>query len=103
MRRQGRSDVHPPGVVRAHHAHVVRDHVEDLSHAARVQRNAQALEALHATQVRVDRIVVDDVVTVRAVGPRAQVGRAIHVAHAERIQVGHQPCGVGKGEIPVEL
>jgi len=95
--------VHPPGVVGAHHPHVVGDHVENLAHAVRLQRCAEALEALRAAEVRIERVVVDDVVAVRAVGAGAQAGRAVNVAHAEHGEVGHELRGVREREVGIEL
>ncbi len=46
--------VHPPGVVGAHDAHVVRHHVEQLTHVLRAQRGDEALEALAPAELGVD-------------------------------------------------
>jgi hypothetical protein len=82
-------DVHPPGVVGAHDAHVIRHHVQDLAHAVRPERRDEAVEVVAVADLRVERGVVDDVVAVPAAGARAQVGRTVHVAHAEPREVRH--------------
>ncbi len=95
--------VHPPGVVAAEDAHVVRHEIEDVPHAVARAARRQALEVRGAADLRVERVVVDDVVAVRAAGARAKVRRAVQVADAERGQVGHERGGIGEGEAGVEL
>jgi hypothetical protein len=61
------------------------------------------LERRAIADFRVKRCVIDDVVAVPASGTRAQVGRTIDVAHAQRGEIRHDRRGVGEGELAVQL
>src|SRR5688572_7585598 len=74
-----------------------------MSHAVRIERSDEALEIVTAADLRVQRPVIDDVVAVRAAWARAQVGRAIHVTHAERSEVRDQRGCVGECESAIHL
>src|SRR5579863_5392370 len=63
-------NVQPPRIVAAHDSHVVGDDVEDQSHAMLVQGAYKAVKVFGATDFRVQRIVIDDVVSVHAAGAR---------------------------------
>ena len=47
--------------------------------------------------------MIDDIVSMAAACARAKVGRAIDVADAERIEIGHERAGVGEREIAMQL
>src|SRR4029079_6370455 len=53
--------------------------------------------------LRVDRVVVDDVVAVRAAGTRLEERRGVEVTDAEACEVGTQLDRVGEGEVLVQL
>ena len=95
--------VEPPGVVAAHHAHVVGHQVQDHPHALRAQGGGEPLESVLAPELRVDGVVVDDVVAVGASRSRTQDRRQIAVAHPERGEIGHQRQRVVEGEAAMEL
>src|SRR5580704_12554279 len=95
--------VHPPGVVGAEDADVVGDDVDDVSHVVGPQGAHEALELLGRADLGVEAVVIDHVVAVRAAGAGAEVGRAVHVADAERGQVRHHRDGVAERETGVEL
>jgi hypothetical protein len=95
--------VQPPGVVGVHHAHVVRHRVQYVAHAVLGEGGAEALQILIAADLGIDRVVVDDVVAVRAAGAGLEVGRAVDVGDAQFRQVGHDGLGVLEGERLVEL
>ncbi len=80
-------DVPPPSARPLGDRHVVRDDVEDVTHAELVQAVAQAGMTLLPSQLQIDLRVVDDVISVRAAGARLQIGRAIEVADAEILQI----------------
>jgi hypothetical protein len=95
--------VHPPGVVAAEDADVVRHDVDDVSHVVRAQRGDESLEIRECADLGVESVVVHDVVAVRAAGAGAEVGRAVHVADAECRQVRHDRRGLAEGEAGVQL
>ena len=95
--------IEPPRIVGAHDAHVVGHHVEDMSHAVLAQPLDEALEIFRAADLGVERVVIDDVVAVRAARPRAEIRRAIHVAHAETRQIRDERGRIGKSEAAVQL
>ncbi len=80
--------VQPPGVGVARDAHVVRDHVEDQAEAARGQRGGQAIEGGRPADLGIERIVIGDVVAVRAAGPAAEARGEVRVAHPEGVEIG---------------
>src|SRR5438552_865284 len=47
--------------------------------------------------------MIDDIVSMAAACARAKVGRAIDVADAERIEIGHERGGVREREIAMQL
>ena len=102
-RRAVLQHIEPPDVVGAHHAHVVRHHVQDLAHAVRLERVDERFEVLAASDLRVERVVVDDVVAVLAARARLEVRRAVDVADAQAGEVGHELCRLVEAEIAVEL
>ena len=61
------------------------------------------VEILARADLRVERVVIDDVVAVHAAGARAEIGRAVDVADAERGEVGHERGRVLEREVCVEL
>ena len=95
--------VQPPEVLVASDSHVVGNEVEDLSHSVPVQCIDEGRERLLVAHLRVECIVIGDVVPVRASGTRFQVGCAVDVAHTERVEVGHESFGIPEGEAAVEL
>ncbi len=60
--------IQPPGIVIAHHPHVVGDHVEDESHPVFLQPADKSLEFRCAAEFGIEAAVLDDVVAVAAAG-----------------------------------
>ena len=71
--------VEPPGVVGADR-HVVGHEIEDQPEAGVLQRGAQPREAFLAAELRIERVVIDDVVAVRAAGARLEERRGVEMA-----------------------
>ncbi len=93
----------PPRVVGGEHAHVVGHEVHHLRHAVARKLGHEGVEVLAGADLRVEGLVVDDVVAVLAAGARAQVRRAVDVAHAEIGEVGYEARHVAEGELTVQL
>ncbi len=93
----------PPCVVGGEHAHVVGHDVHHDRHAVLAQLRHEVGELGLRADLGVERLVVDDVVAVRAAGARAQERRAVDVAHAEAREVGHERGRVAEGELAVQL
>src|SRR6202044_3687843 len=69
--RKGRSGsefqhVEPPRIVGAVHRHMVRHEVEKKPHVSSVERLPQNSKTFLASQFRIERIVVDDVISMLA-------------------------------------
>ena len=64
----------PPGVGTGVDAHVVRDEVQDVRHAVRGERLHERVVVVGGTQLRVQLVVVRDVVAVRTARPGRQIG-----------------------------
>ena len=71
--------------------------------SARLERRAQAREAVLAAELRIERVVIDDVVAVRAAGARLQKRRRVEMADAERLEIGHERGGLVEAEVRREL
>jgi len=93
----------PPGVGTVADAHVVWHRVEDEPHAGPVQFGHQSAEILLRAQLRVDGIVVNDVVAVDAAGARSQDRRSVAMGHAQRLQVGNQAARMLEAEVTMKL
>ncbi len=78
--------IHPPRIVPAER-HVVGHDVEDEPHGSVVQGVDESVEASSTAQFGVEPGRVDDVVPVRAPGPRAKKRRGVDVAHSEAIEI----------------
>ena len=96
-------NIHPPLIERLADAHVVRDEIDDLSHAVRMQIGDPGIVLLARPDRGIQLVVIGDVVTVQAFRARLEIGRRIAIADPERIQVRHDFPRLGKGELPVEL
>ncbi len=63
----------------------------------------ERVEVALGPELGVEPAVVDDVVAVRAPGPRRQEGRGVEVGHPQRVEVVDQRGGVAKVKVFVEL
>ena len=81
------------------HAHVVGHEIEDEPDVGLRQRLAQSQERFFAAEFRIERVVVDDVVAMRAAGAGLEKGRSIEMADAECLEVRHDARGVVEAEV----
>ena len=95
--------VQPPRVVAPHDSHVVRHHVYDLAHPMLMQAGHESVEFFARADLRVQRLVIDDVVAVFAPGSRAQVRRAVDVADTKVCQIGYDSDGIPEAEAGMKL
>ena len=77
----------PPGVGAGPDAHVVRHEVDDVPHAVRGNRRRERRVRLGAAHLRIDFVVVGDVVAVRAAGRRGEIRRRVAGIDAETREV----------------
>ena len=96
-------NVHPPLIERLANAHVVRDEIDDLPHAVRMQIRDPGIVLLARTDRGVQLVVIGDVVTMQAFRARLEIGRRIAITDTERIQIRHNFPRPRKGELPVKL
>jgi hypothetical protein len=95
--------VHPPLIERLADAHVVRDEIQNLPHAVRVQRLDPRIVIGPGTDRGIELVVIGNVVTVQAVRARLEIRRRVAIADAERVEIRHDLPRLGKRELPVEL
>ena len=91
--------VTPPRVARWIEPHMVGDEVEDQAHPALAEFRRQRIEVLVRPEFLVERVVVADVVTVRAASCRFQERRAVAVADPQLLEVGDQTSSVCEAEV----
>src|ERR1700693_1453034 len=89
-------NIQPPGIVTAHHSHVVGHDVEYQSHAVFAESSHQAVEVFGAADFGVQRVVVHDVVPVHAAGAGLQAWRNIAMTYAECGKVGNDRRSLSK-------
>src|SRR6185369_9717309 len=95
-------DAHPPRVFRGRR-HVIGDDVQEKPEAVAPKLFVQRVEIVVRAEIGVQRVRVDDVVTVRAPLARLQDRRGVDVADAEPREVaGDTPCVI-EGELRIEL
>jgi hypothetical protein len=82
---------------------VVGHEIQNLPQPVSVQGVAEGDERRLVADLRVEGIVVDDIVAVHAAGPGLEVGRGIDVAHAEALKIWSHAFGIRKGKVFVEL
>ena len=95
--------VEPPCIVGAADDHVVRHEIQDVSHAAIGKHRAQMIKRSLIADVRIDRVVINDVVAVGGSRTRLEPWRAIEMRYAERAQIGHQARSIVEREAAIEL
>src|SRR5262249_8710935 len=88
--------VQPPRITVAGDAHVIGHDVEDDSHAPAPERLRHAVERRRAADLRIESVVVRDVVAVRAARPALEAWGEVGVADAEGFEI------VGEGGYLVE-
>lgn len=96
-------NIEPPGVVAAHHSHMIGHDVHDYSHAVLVENFHKAIEILGSANLRIERIVIDNVVSMHASGASLQARRQIAVTDAERGKIGDDRRCLREREVAVQL
>src|SRR6516162_1988901 len=87
--------IEPPGVVGVIDPHMVGNKIQNESHVRLEERITQKLEPLFSAELRIDRVVIDDVITMGAAGARLEKGRRIDVADTEGFEIRHQGRRIG--------
>src|SRR5438128_731563 len=82
---------------------MIRHDVDHQRHSMLLQHLHQRVEILLGTDIRIERIVVDDVVAMRTAGTRLQKRRCVQMADAESCEIRHDRPRCAKVEISVEL
>ena len=82
---------------------MIGHHVEHLPHSVLAQCSAQPVEGCTVADLRIERVVIDDVVTVRTPRTGLEVRRGIDVAHAQRREIRHQLGRLREAELAIEL
>src|SRR5262249_25214212 len=95
--------IEPPRVVRMADAHVVRYEIEDQAKAVRLERDAHPRKAFGAAEFGIELLVVNDIVAVRAAGPRFQERGSIEMRDAERLEIGCERGGIVEAKILRQL
>src|SRR5690348_1533891 len=82
---------------------MVWHNVENEPHGVRLERGNQSGEFRLGPDLRVEAVVIDDVVAVRRPGPRLHQRRGVDVTDPEPRQIRHERGGIAKGEALVKL
>ncbi len=96
-------DVHPPRVLSTLDVHVIRHDIENMSHFMRVQSLHEPDKSLFAAYFRVERVGINDVVTIGASPRYLETGGGVDVGYAQVVEVGNEARRVIIGEAAVEL
>ena len=96
-------DVTPPQVRRRADAHVIGNEVDHVPEAERLEPSHESRVSLGAAELGVDRVVVGDVVAVRAAGARREVRRGVARADAELRQILDELRGGVEREASMQL
>src|SRR4051794_13625046 len=88
-RRSPFEHIQPPFIIGEVNADMIRNEIEDQAEVVLPEHVAEAEESILSAEFGIELIMIDDVVTVGASGPGLEEGRTIHVADAERLQIGH--------------
>ena len=95
--------IHPPEVLPALDAHVIRHDVEQQPQVVAAQLDRQGRVLRFAPQLRVQAVGIEDVVAVQASRPGLETGRGVEVADPQPVQVADEVPSVVEAEVPVEL
>src|SRR5262249_34634973 len=96
-------DIEPPRVVGIVNAHVVGHEIENEPNVRGIERSRQAPKRILAAKLRVERIVVDHVISVRAARTRLEERGSIEMADAKGLEIRHQYGRLVEAEIRSEL
>ena len=79
--------VQPPAVVASHHPHVIGHDVENVSHTMLAQSRHELFEIFCASNLRIQQVVIDDVVSMSASWTCSEIRRGITMRDAQGGQV----------------
>src|SRR5580658_3076798 len=96
-------NVEPPHIVTPHHSHVIGDDIENQTHPMFVESSYKAVEVFGSADLRVERVVVDDVVSVHAARTSLEARRNVTVADAERGKIWNDRLRLCKSKIAIQL
>src|SRR5450755_1971725 len=82
---------------------MVRNDVEDLSHAVRAQRGDEVFEVRRVGDLGVERVVIDYVIAVSASRACAKIRRTIDVTHPEARKIGDELGCLTQAKSAVQL
>src|SRR5579862_8531007 len=95
--------VQPQRIIRSADPHVVRNKIQYLPKAIRMECGNQPVERLLAAKFRVYRVVIHDVVSVRAARSCFQPGRSVQMTDAKPRQIGRNLRRLVESELFVKL
>ena len=82
---------------------MVRNKIQHLAHAVRVQLRDPGVIIRPRTDRRVQLVVISDVVAVQALRAGLKIGRRVYIAHSQRVQIRDDLARLRKREPPIEL
>jgi hypothetical protein len=82
---------------------MVGNKIQHLAHTIILEFADQFLQLFITADLRIQLVVVSNVIAVRAASPRLKNGRRINVGDAESMQVSGQPSRVLKAKARMEL
>src|SRR5205807_2311777 len=82
-------NIQPPRIVAAHDRHVIRDNIEDHSHTVFAENAYKIVELFTSPNLWIERVVIDNVVSMKAAGAGLETGRKVTVTDAESGKIGH--------------
>ena len=96
-------DIHPPYIVPTCDTHMVRNDIEDLPHPVSPEFQDHFVIFPFCAYLRVQGIVINDIVTVETPLLCLEIGRCIDISDAEGVEIGDdRPC-VREPEMAIEL
>ena len=95
--------VGPPRVSASTDSHVVRHKVDDVRHPGASDCGAETAMGVFASKLRVDLVVVPDVVPVRAAGSCREIRRGVAGADPQSLQIWNYAGRVAQSERGVQL
>src|SRR4029453_16752119 len=84
-------------------ADMVRNEIQHLAHAVRLQLRDQGVIIRARTYRGVHLVMISDVVAVQALGASLKIGRRINIAHAQLVQIRQDLARLRKREPPIKL
>ncbi len=82
---------------------MIGDKVQDLAQPVSFHSGHHPIEGCLVPQFGIERVMVNDIVSVRTSWPRFQPGRRVDVADTQPGQVRSELCGLVKSKILVKL